>query len=194
MAVEAPPRPSEMLAIAPLPALYGDGCHELTVDDWWALPEDGRQYELLDGMLTLMPPPNLRHQLTLTELVTEFRLYTRRFGGTVGMAPLGIALSAKIGFEPDLVYVSPGREEILSERGVEGVPDIVVEIASPATQSYDRDRKLPIYLALGVGEVWLVDPKAATVTVHTADGQHTVAFGESIPSAIVDIGAGGLAA
>ena len=194
MVLEAPPQPSEMLAIAPLPALYGDGCHELTVDDWWALPEDGRQYELLDGMLTLMPTPSRRHQDIALDLAVQLKRTVQADGGYVGMAPLGVALTAKIGFEPDLVYVSPGREGILSERGVEGVPDIVVEIASPATQSYDRDRKLPIYLALGVGEVWLVDPKAATVTVHTADGQHTVAFGERIPSAIVDIGAGGLAA
>ena len=194
MVLEAPPRPSEMFAITPLPALYGDGCHELTVEDWWALPEDGRQYELLDGMLTLMPPPNLRHQLTLTQLIIEFGLYARRFGGVAAVAPLGVALSSKIGFEPDLVYVSPGREEILSERGVEGVPDIVVEIVSPSTQTYDRDRKLPIYLALGVREVWLVDPKAATVTVHTASYERAVAFGETIPSAIVDIGAGGLSA
>ena len=194
MAVEAPPRPSETFIIPAPPALYGDGCHELTVDDWWTLPEDGRQYELLDGMLTLMPTPSRRHQDLAFKLAIQLQGVVDRAGGYVGMAPLGTALSAKIGFEPDIVYVAPGREEILSERGVEGIPDIVVEVASPSTQTYDRVRKLPIYLALGVREVWLVDPNAATVTVHAAAGERTVSFGEPIPSTLVDVGAAGLSA
>ena len=45
-----------------------------------------------------------------------------------------------------------------SRRGIEGAPDIVVEVASPGTRRYDLLTKLPAYFSNGVLEVWIADP------------------------------------
>ncbi len=186
MVLEAVARP----VIAP--CLYVDPAAPLTTEEWWTLPDDGRQYELLDGVLFVVPPPTLLHQKLTLRLASRLDQLTLQHGGFAGIAPLGTALSASIGFEPDIVYVVPGREAILSDRGVEGVPDLVVEVLSPSTRAFDLAHKLPIYLAVGVSEVWIVDPVARTVTVHRAAGAASVAFGERIPSSVVNIGDGGL--
>jgi Uma2 family endonuclease len=63
--------------------------------------------------------------------------------------------------------VRTAREGIISERGIEGAPDWVIEILSPATERVDRERKHKLYAEFGVQEYWLVDPKAQRVEVMT---------------------------
>jgi Uma2 family endonuclease len=178
-------------ASALLPDL-APGDRALTVEEWFALPDDGRQYELYEGRLLLVASPTRSHQDALGNIFVAFKLFTREAGGYVGIAPLGVALSQFVGFEPDLVYVVAGREDVLTERGVEGVPDIVVEVLSPSTSAFDRGTKLRTYRDHGVREVWLVDLDARTVGVVTADGESHTRFGEPIPSRIVGIGPAGL--
>ena len=43
------------------------------------------------------------------------------------------------------------------------VPDWVCEVLSPSTADFDRDEKMLIYGANGVGHLWLVDPVARTI-------------------------------
>ena len=45
------------------------------------------------------------------------------------------------------------------------VPDWICEVLSPSTDKIDRNRKLPIYAAVGVKHAWLVDPLARTLEV-----------------------------
>lgn len=175
-----------------LPAVSVSGDCALTVDDWFALPDDGRQYELYEGRLLLAASPTRSQQDALAAIFVRVYLLVQQQGGYAGMAPLGVALSEHVGFEPDIVYVAPGRDEILTDRGVEGVPDMVVEVLSPSTRAFDRQTKLRTYLEHGVREVWLVDLEARTVTLHWPDGQASAPFGEPIPSRIIDIGPAGL--
>lgn len=167
--------------------------HALTVDDWFALPDDGNRYELLEGMLVLMPVPSLPHQSAVGRIGASLLAQADRRGGLATFSPLGVALSRTIAFEPDVVYLSAERIARARKRGIEGAPDIVVEVLSPGTASYDRRVKLALYFEAGVREVWLVDLEARTVAVHTspADAQ-SCTFGDRIPSAIVDAGSAGL--
>ena len=167
--------------------------HGLTIDDWFTLPDDGNQYELFEGVLCLMAPPSRRHQDITLDIATHLRAEARRTGGYAGVAPLGVAMEERLGFLPDVVYVAPGREAILSDRGIEGVPDVVVEVLSRSTEAFDRGTKLRTYLRRGVREVWLVDPRRQTVTVHRSPRERTeAAFGQPIPSLLVNIGDAGL--
>jgi Uma2 family endonuclease len=172
----------------PLPPDFPPADRQLTVDDWFSMPDDGRQYELYEGVLILVSPPSFMHQRILFQITAAFSAFIDAHGGFAGFAPLGVALSPGVGYEPDLVFVADGRESILTPRGVEGVPDIVVEVLSPSTRIFDQTRKLRSYLEHGVREVWLVDPQARTTTVHTAGGQRVAAFGEDVPSDIVSVG------
>ena len=67
-------------------------------------------------------------------------------------------------------------------------------MTSPSARRFDVHTKLPAYVEYGAREVWIVDPQARTVTVHSEGGRATVtvAFGEEIPSAVVSLGSAGL--
>ena len=58
--------------------------------------------------------------------------------------------------QPDLVLVCDPAKKSL--RGIEGAPDLVVEILSPSTASKDTVRKRWVYEASGVPEYLIVDP------------------------------------
>lgn len=76
--------------------------------------------------------------------------------------------------------VHKSREEIITQRGVEGPPDLVVEILSPSTAIKDRHVKSNVYAKYGVKEYWIVDiyyrtleiyllgPKTSTYQLHQA--------------------------
>jgi len=69
------------------------------------------------------------------------------------------------------VFVRRGREAIVSSRGVEGPPDLVMELLSPSTAARDRGIKLDRYRLFGVGEYWVVDVDAGTIEMwKLADG------------------------
>jgi Uma2 family endonuclease len=59
--------------------------------------------------------------------------------------------------EPDLVFVRAERAHLVGDRGLEGAPDLVVEILSPSTEYRDRGIKLERYRHFGVPEYWIVD-------------------------------------
>ncbi|EYF08530.1 Uma2 family endonuclease [Chondromyces apiculatus] len=46
------------------------------------------------------------------------------------------------------------------------VPDWICEILSPSTATHDRIRKMPLYAAVGVTWVWLIDPLAGSLEVY----------------------------
>lgn len=76
--------------------------------------------------------------------------------------------------QPDAALVSTERWSALPppEYGkyLEVVPDLVVEVLSDSTASYDRGVKKDIYERSGVREYWLVDARARTVTVFARAG------------------------
>jgi Uma2 family endonuclease len=66
--------------------------------------------------------------------------------------------------EPDVVVVCDPAK--ISERGVEGAPDLVVEVASPSNRSYDYLTKGGLYLQAGVREYWIVDPEIRRTVIY----------------------------
>jgi Uma2 family endonuclease len=168
----------------------------LTAADYFAMPVTAERYELLEGELIRMPAPNLEHQDIILELALRFAAHRESHGGRVILSPADIELSEKNVFHADLSYISPERLSIATDH-VRGVADFVVEVASPSTRKYDIHDKLPVYALYGVREAWIVDAQRRTTTIHSAeDGRwvrsQTVAFGEPIPSEIIDAGDGGL--
>jgi Uma2 family endonuclease len=66
--------------------------------------------------------------------------------------------------QPDLVIVRNTRSSIITERAIEGIPDLVVEILSPSHPGNDKFLKRYTYAHLRIPEYWIVDP-AGWVTV-----------------------------
>jgi Uma2 family endonuclease len=144
---------------------------KFTVKDYMTTPEDKR-YQLLDGELILAPAPTTRHQRLLLRLYGAVNAFVKPNQlGEVLLSPCDVVLSDHDVFEPDLLFVSNARSNIVTRANLQGAPDLVVEILSPATAGYDRGYKQTMYSRHGVREYWLVDPDAATVEVLTESAQ-----------------------
>ena len=86
--------------------------------------------------------------------------------GVVLPAPIDLVLSRHDVVQPDLLVVVGARPAAVTERDVQGPPDLAIEVLSPSTRRLDRGRKRALYDRAGVGEYWLVDPEGEKVTVH----------------------------
>ncbi len=135
--------------------------------DYFNLPDEPR-CELLYGSLVLTPAPSLRHQRTLVALFRLLDGYAARAGGEAVLSPVDVRLSPHSVVQPDILYVSERRSEILQQR-IAGAPDLAVEILSPGTARRDRGAKLQLYAESGVLEYWIVDPAAETIEFLVSD-------------------------
>jgi Uma2 family endonuclease len=132
--------------------------------DIWDTPEDGNRYEVIDGNLYVTPPPVPEHQGALGELYGYLWAYLKeRPIGRVFFAPIGVVLDDRNGVQPDLVYLSHERMQLVGDRAIEGAPDLVVEALSPSTRSRDLGIKKRRYEAAGVSAYWIVDPVQRTL-------------------------------
>ena len=133
-----------------------------TYEDYAALPDDGKRYEVHAGELVMTPAPGSDHQVVLTRLLLVLSRHVEpRNLGIVLPAPLDVILSEKpretTVVEPDIVYLAVDRLPTLRRRGVVGSPTLVVEILSPGTAATDRGTKRDLYARYGVPHYWIVD-------------------------------------
>ena len=133
-----------------------------TLEEFWALPEreDHARYNLIGGYLFMVPPPDPPHgdvASQMNDLLGAF-LRANNIECKVHFPPEPIYVRAEGStyLEPDLMYVSKELREKMGTRRTSA--DIVFEFLSRSTKVYDRTTKADTYLALGVRELWLVDP------------------------------------
>ncbi|RUS46177.1 Uma2 family endonuclease [Cohnella sp. AR92] len=127
------------------------------------MPDDGLRYEVLDGVLEAMSPsPTATHQSVSGELQFLFKQRCKT-DYLIFVAPLDVILSQKNVLQPDLLLVHRSRSGIVTERGVEGAPDLVAEILSPSSRARDKVVKMKIYAKHGVPEYWVIDTRARTL-------------------------------
>lgn len=137
-----------------------------TLERYFALPEDGRRFELWDGVLVAMTTPIPLHQRLSMGLSLALGLWCRtQAGAQVYAAPLSVVLRAKppLVVQPDLLVLLPGSRAKVGPKAIEGGPDLVVEILSPSTGGRDRVAKRRAYAQAGVRAYWIVDPGAQVV-------------------------------
>ena len=139
----------------------------ITWQDVLIAPEDGNRYEAIGGELHVTPPPSFEHQWISHRLAVALdRLLVAPGYGVVVAAPVGVEFpDSEEGVQPDLVFVSNDRAEIIRRGWLRGAPDLVVEILSPSTAGRDRSVKRDLYLRHAVAEYWIVDRDARTVEV-----------------------------
>lgn len=141
----------------------------LDYSDYALLPQDGRRWELLDGDILVTPAPAPRHQRVSKRLQRQLEAYFEAQGlGEVFDAPIDIILTPHDVLQPDLVVVTDAA--LVSERGIEGPPALVVEVLSPSSQAQDRGAKSRRYAALGVAHYWIVDPDGRTLECFRLSG------------------------
>jgi Uma2 family endonuclease len=143
-----------------------------TVADLDRMPDDGRRYELLDGVLFVSPRPTTVHQFV-----------SMRLAGMLGvacpedlcvLAEPAVQLTSTTEFDPDLVVVP--IDEVGGAKFT-APPLLVVEVRSPSTALIDLNRKKAAYERFGVPSYWVVspDPAKPEVTVfELRDGHYAL--------------------
>ncbi|HEV3458911.1 MAG TPA: Uma2 family endonuclease [Thermoanaerobaculia bacterium] len=135
----------------------------LTYEDYLGFPSDGNRHEILEGEHTMTPAPSPDHQFVVGSFLYFFRLQVR--DGVAYAAPLDVLLSPTTIVQPDVCYVGMDKLSCVTSRGLEGAPDIVIEVLSPSTSRLDEVTKRHLYAKHGVGEYWLVDAERGAVRV-----------------------------
>jgi Uma2 family endonuclease len=129
------------------------------------LPESNSPTELWDGELVMSPTPSFFHQQIVDRFHDRLKAWVRRHRlGKTGVAPLDMVLTARRAVQPDVLFVSDERSEIIRDR-IMGAADLVAEVLSPESRRRDRFDKRDLYEQHGVREYWLIDPEAQTVEV-----------------------------
>ena len=129
----------------------------LTYEDYASM-NDQKRYELVNGKLELMSPsPSVIHQLVSAEIYNQLS-FTCRSNFFIFYAPIDVILSQTEVRQPDIALVSQKRIDILTNRGIEGAPDLVIEIISPSSLKRDKIDKLAVYANYNISEYWIVDP------------------------------------
>ena len=135
-----------------------------TYDDYARIPDDGRRYEIIDGVLYMAPSPSEPHQGAINFFIIHLMTHIYFTGlGRVYAAPFDVQLAPRVVVQPDIVVVLKENLGIVTHARIVGAPDLVVEIASPGTSGYDRRQKQDAYARAGVREYWHADPINRTI-------------------------------
>jgi len=146
---------------------HGHSSTKLTYADYLRFPDDGLRHEIIDGEHYVSAAPTIRHQRIASYLL--YLLYDFLIShplGEVFIAPVDVVLSDTNVVVPDLIYVSNERAKRLTEKHLQGSPDLTVEILSPSTRPRDQRLKRDVYERLGVNEYWIVDPDSDVIVVY----------------------------
>lgn len=142
-----------------------------TYREYALLPNDGRRYEVVDGELLVSPAPTPFHQTVSRRLMFRLMEQLEEAGiAYVFNAPIDVILGDTTIVQPDLAILRVARKELISKRGIEGPPDVVVEILSPSTRGTDRYLKGASYASHGIPEYWIVDPELGHVELYRIEG------------------------
>jgi len=140
-----------------------------TLEEFWALPEpaDRYHYDLIDGALFMVPPPDPPHGSIDSRLKMSLIKFMidNDVKGEVLHPREGIYQDVYTAtyLEPDMMYVSLKNVARKGKRRTSA--DIAFEYSSGSTAMYDRTTKADTYLALGVRELWLIDSENAFIEV-----------------------------
>ena len=131
------------------------------------VPESNLPSELWDGEFTMSPAPSYYHQdivARLTEILTAWA--SREKAGIVRFAPLDVVLSPRFCVQPDIIFISTARKNMV-RRQIQGAPDLVVEVLSESNWQHDKIEKKALYEQFGIQEYWIVDPDSRMVEIWT---------------------------
>jgi Uma2 family endonuclease len=133
--------------------------------------------ELIDGVVYTMTAPSRVHQYICTALSYQLFGFLKGKSCEVYVAPFDVRLNADDGddtvLQPDILVICD--KEKLDPKGCQGSPDLVVEISSPSSKTYDKILKFNKYLQAGVREYWIVDPDCRIVDVYVLENGKYVA-------------------
>lgn len=128
---------------------------------------DDKRYELIDGELLMTPSPVPEHQRILRKIgfmlekfVTEDNL------GELFYAPCDVYFDNENVVQPDILFISKDRLNIIGEKNIQGAPDLIIEIISESSAYRDMVLKKKLYARHGVREYWIVIPEGKEIEAY----------------------------
>src|SRR5262249_46413884 len=150
-----------------------------TLQEFWDLPEpaDHSKLELIKGVLYMTPPPDFPHNEAGAGLneVLQSEIKRCAYKGRIYVPRTAIWVNDDTYLEPDLMYISDELKAQMQPRHWTRA-DIVVEIVSPSNALYDRKTKSDTYQAMGVREMWILDPEKREVEVRSFEAGKSAVF------------------
>ncbi len=165
------PTPSNIFA--PWGEVVPNALYPMRVADLAGLPNDGQQYEIVEGRLVRMPGSASQAARIAMRLVYFLMAFTfpRKLGdvtgpdGTYDLTQLGDPTETAL--IPDAAFVRAGRLPALLSPAAKQyprlAPDLAAEVVSPSQGRAEMDEKARLYLARGVRLVWVIWPDTQTV-------------------------------
>jgi len=148
-----------------------------------------------------MAPPGGIHGRVIVRISSRLDEHVRQHGSGEVMADVGFVLHLPADPErvrgPDVAFISKERlpEGRVPEGFLQGAPDLAVEVLSPSDTSLDVQQRVRDFLEGGARLVWVVAPRARTVTVYRADGsarllrdQETLDGEDVLPGLTISLG------
>ncbi|HVF14253.1 MAG TPA: Uma2 family endonuclease [Acidimicrobiales bacterium] len=121
--------------------------------------------QLVDGAV-VVDAPAAAHRAVAGNIFAKLAVFT---GGQAERGVAGLALDVTVNpgnvYAPDVWWAREGRPDAAAGR-LDAVPDLAVEVRSPATWRYDSGPKRRHYGEAGTAELWLVDPQARRIVVY----------------------------
>lgn len=153
---------------------------KFTYADYLSLPDNDKQYEILDGDLVMSPAPTPRHQIVLLNIASILKLFVEQHHlGQIFIAPCDVVLTEYDVVQPDIFFIASAHLNRIKPTKITGSPDLVIEILSPQNALRDLNIKRKIYARQGVMEYWLVYPdknKVQIMRLQQGNLQQTVEF------------------
>lgn len=127
-----------------------------TWQDYCQWPDDER-WELIDGFPCAMSPaPSTRHQTVVLKLSSRLERALSGKPCQPFISPIDVRLSDFDVVQPDVLVVCDRKK--ITPSHIEGAPDVVLEVLSPATAARDQREKKALYERFGVAEYVVVHP------------------------------------
>lgn len=121
-------------------------------EDLFALPDDGRRWEIIDGDLYELTDATSPHAVAIAGLIKLLLPLIDRLGGTLLTGPLDVFFDTADPVEPDILVFFPGGSARAVRHGIVGPPDLLIEVLTPAYRAHDQVRKRALYARGGVRE------------------------------------------
>jgi Uma2 family endonuclease len=148
-----------------------------TVDEYHRMGEAGifhpeAHLELIEGEIIEMSPPGMRHIACVNRATALFS--SRLAGKAMVSVQNPLMLSRYTEPQPDIVLARP-RPDFYSDRRLSGEDTLLAIEISDSTLSFDRNRKMPLYAAAGVPELWIENLRDQVILVFREPGAKTYA-------------------
>ncbi len=143
-----------------------------TYEDYLKIPDDKGRYELVNGELLMTPSPIPNHQRISGKLEFVVRKFvTENNLGEVFYAPCDVYLDDENVVQPDILFISKDRLNIIGDKNIQSAPNLVIEIISENSVYRDMVQKKRLYARFGVKEYWIVIPEEKEVEVYILKGE-----------------------